>query len=159
MDIRTAIYQKRIDAKANIRYFSDLEDRYQWRARGLQFIGLLCGTGAVGAFAVTLAPGWATTTLGAVAGLAGAALIAFRYADAVPALRSATRHWLRRSNAWDGLWLDVETDPGSVDVRRLAAEIRADHEFDAPQIRWDAKLALRAEQDTYRALGLPLPAP
>lgn len=157
MDVRTAIWLKRIDAKANIRYFGDLEDRYAWWLRGLQCTVLIC-TGGAAITAARSSVFWLTQVLAIVAAIATATLMAFRIADAVSAAKSSMRHWVRRDVAWDLLWLAIEMDSGAVDARRLDAEIRADREFDPPQVPWDAKLALRAEQDTYRALGLPLPA-
>jgi hypothetical protein len=158
MDIRWTIWLKRIDAKANIRYFGDLEDRYAIRLRCLQFTGLVCTSGAVFAWA-SKSSSFAVPALSLLAAVVSAALMAFRIPDAVAAAKSSMRHWTRREIVWDMLWLANESDPAAVDARRLEAEIRADREFDAPQVPWNAKIALRAERDTYQALGLPLPTP
>lgn len=155
-DVRTVIYQKRFDAKSNIRYFNDLENRYARLARVLHFIGLASGSVAFLALIPKLFPSWGVPVLAAVAALAGYAVTAFGIAEAASDAKSATRHWQRRDTVWESLWLAVQSDE-SVDWHQLEAEMRADLEFESPQ-RFDAKLALRAEQDTYRALGLPVPA-
>ena len=156
MDIRTAIWEARLDAKGIASYYNR---RAQWFARcdrTTATLGALLGSASIVTWFITHAS-------------TGVPLLVLLSAilNVLPAFAPWTkwsleaeyahRHWVKRDLVWDGLWLRVASDPDAVSIEQFQAERERDMDFCEPGSPTSDRLARRCQFEVHRSLGLTLP--
>lgn len=105
MNLREQIWNARLDAKMNVRYFTHLSQRYERRDRWIKILIALTSSSSVGGWTLWehLNPLWQILS-GFTAVLAIASPIR-DYPKLIGQLRTLYGSWLRTEYEWEKLWI------------------------------------------------------